>query len=356
MKPTVNGLSLTTIPQSFLIHEISQLAVTMRYIQIPVSGEPDVMRVVEGQVPKPNATEVLIRVAAAGVSRGDVAQRQGKYPPPPDASPTLGLDVSGEIVGKGSAVAAFNIGDRVCALTNGGGYAEYCTAPATQCLPWPKGYDAIRAAALPENLFTVWANVFQQGGLGRNESLLVHGGSSGIGVVAIQLAHEFAGCVYATAGSQEKCLSCVAFGANAAINYREEDFESSIRTLTHGKGVDMILDMIGGPYFSRNINCLAANGRLIEIGTLQGTIVERFDLKQLIAKRLIVTGSTLRPRSTQEKGAIAAALKEKVWPVLEQGRCEPVIYKVFPLSEVNEAHRLMESSQHIGKIILKMTE
>lgn len=327
--------------------------ITMNYIKTPAKGEPDIMQLIIAPVPEPKATEVLIRVMAAGVSRGDVAQRKGDYPPPPDASPILGLDVAGEIIAKGDAVTAFNVGDKVCALTNGGGYAEYCVAPATQCLPWPKGYDAVHAAALPENFFTVWANVFLQGQLGKNESLLVHGGSSGIGLTAIQLAHEFAGVVYATAGSQEKCESCLKFGAEAAINYRKEDFESRIRDLTAGRGVDMVLDMVGAPYFASNVNCLATKGRLIEIATLQGAIVEHFDLKQLMAKRLVIAGSTLRPRSPEEKGVIAASLLEKVWPVLDQGRCRPVIHKVFSLSEANEAHKLMESSQHIGKIILQ---
>ena len=331
-----------------------KIPLTMHYVQVIDSGESNVMRITKGPIPKLNPAEVLIRVAAAGVSRGDVQQRKGKYPPPPGASTILGLDVSGEIVAKGSEVTSFNIGDLVCALTNGGGYAEYCAVPVTQCLPWPKNYDAIQAAALPENLFTVWANIFQLGHLGENESLLVHGGSSGIGVAAIQLAHEFAKTVYTTAGSQEKCLACISFGADIAINYREENFENRILTLTNGRGVDVILDMVGAPYFSRNINCLAVNGRLIEIGTIQGSVIERFDLKQLMAKRLIVTGSTLRPRSSQEKHAIASALLEKVWPILDQGHCKPVIDKIFPFTEVNEAHQLMESSQHIGKIIIKI--
>ena len=331
-----------------------KIPLTMHYIEVIENGESNVMQIAKGPLPKLNSTDVLIRVAAAGVSRGDVQQRQGQYPPPPDASPILGLDVSGEIVAKGSNVSAFNIGDRVCALTNGGGYAEYCAVPATQCLPWPKDYDAIQASALPENLFTVWANVFQLGRLGKNESLLVHGGTSGIGVVAIQIAHEFAKTVYTTAGSQEKCLACIDFGADAAINYREENFENKIFNLTNGRGVDVILDMVGAPYFAGNIKCLAINGRLIEIGTLQGSVIERFDLKQLIAKRLIVTGSTLRPKSPQEKQAIALSLRENVWPMLDQGRCQPVIHKIFPFNEVNEAHRLMESSQHIGKIIIKI--
>ncbi len=332
-----------------------KIPTTMHYIQPPAKGEADIMKLAVGPVPKPNSAEVLIRVMAAGVSRSDLSQRKGLYPPPPDASPILGLDVSGEIIAKGAAVTRFNIGDQVCALTNGGGYAEYCVAPATQCLPWPTGYDAIHAAALPENFFTVWTNVFLQGRLTKNESLLVHGGSGGIGLTAIQLAHEFAASVYTTAGDHEKCLACLKFGADAAINYRETDFETSIRDLTKDRGVDVILDMIGAAYFAKNVNCLATNGRLIEISTLQGAIVERFDLRQLMAKRLTITGSTLRPRSTTEKGVIAASLQERVWPVLNQGRCKPAIFKALPLAEANEAHQLLENSQHIGKIVLLNT-
>ncbi len=331
-----------------------KIAETMRYIQTPIKGQPDIMRLVTGPVPIPSTTEVLIKVEAAGLSRGDIAQRKGLYPPPQDASPILGLDVAGEVVSKGSAVTHFNIGDKVCALTNGGGYAEYCTVPVGQCLPWPKNYDAIHATALPENFFTVWANVFQQAHLQKHESFLVHGGSSGIGLTAIQLAHEFAGKVYTTAGSQEKCTACLKFGADAAINYREENFEEQIMALTQGRGVDVILDMVGAPYYQSNIHCLATNGRLAIIATLHGSIVEQMNLKDLMSKRLTLSATTLRPRSTHEKGLIAADLKEKVWPVLDQGRCEPVIDKVFPLAEVNEAHRLMESSQHIGKIVIVM--
>jgi NADPH2:quinone reductase len=324
----------------------------MYHIKTPEKGNPDTLEWIKGSIPTPQPTEVLIRVMAAGVSRADVAQRKGKYAPPADASPILGLDVAGEIVAKGNAVTTCDIGDKICALTNGGGYAEYCTVPATQCLPWPHHYDAIHAAALPENFFTVWSNIFQKGFLNKNESLLVHGGSSGIGLTAIQLAHEFKNTVYATAGSQEKCDACVAHGATAAINYREEDFEKSILELTQGKGVDMILDMVGAPYFEKNIHCLAIQGRLIEIGLLQGSQVEHFNLASLIKKRLTILGTTLRARSTQEKAEIAQSLQKNVWPILNQGRCKPAIYKTFPLANANEAHQLMESSQHIGKIIL----
>lgn len=326
----------------------------MHCIETPVAGDPDIMQLVTDSVPKPKNDEVLVRVMAAGVNRPDIFQRKGLYPPPPGANPVLGLEMAGEVVAKGNDVCNFNDGDYVCGLTNGGAYAEYCTIPASQCLPWPKGYDAIHAAAIPENYFTVWANVFLQGRLGKGESLLVHGGSSGIGITAIQLAHEFAGRVYATAGNEEKCDACCKLGADNCINYKEEDFEKCIFKLTDGRGVDMVLDMVGAAYFARNLNCLAMDGRLVEISTQEGAIVEHFDLGQVMKKRLSITGSTMRPRSSKEKGAIAASLQQIVWPALEQGRCKPAIYKVFPLAEANEAHQLMESSQHIGKIILSV--
>ncbi|MBV8802578.1 MAG: NAD(P)H-quinone oxidoreductase [Gammaproteobacteria bacterium] len=303
-------------------------------------------------IPTFRSNEILIRVEAAGISRADVAQRRGQYNPPPDASTILGLDVAGVVVAKGDAVTALKLGDKVCALTNGGGYAEYCVAPATQCLPWPENYDAIHAAALPENFFTVWTNVFQQGYLRKSESLLVHGGTSGIGLTAIQLAKEFAGKIYATAGSQKKCQACLDYGADIAINYREENFETVILQVTKNGGVDVILDIVGAAYFEKNIHCLAINGRLIEIGLLQGSKVERFNLATLLTKRLTIMGSTLRARSTKEKALIAESLYKTVWPVLNQGRCKPIIDTIFPLSKAAEAHELMESSQHIGKIIL----
>lgn len=323
---------------------------TMNHIELKTNT--DKMYLTSSQIPLPHTTEVLIRVMAAGVSRADVAQRKGKYRPPSDASPILGLDVAGEIVAKGSSVTSFNIGDKVCALTNGGGYAEYCVAPATQCLPWPKNYDAVHAAALPENFFTVWSNVFQQGRLKKSESILVHGGTSGIGLTAIQLAKEFASTVYTTAGTKEKCNACLTQGADMAINYREEDFAAVIHHATKGNGIDVILDMVGALYFEKNIQCLAINGRLIEIGLLHGSKVERFDLSSLLIKRLTIMGSTLRARSTSEKATIAQSLYETVWPVLNAGRCKPVIDKIFPLEKAADAHQLMESSEHIGKIIL----
>jgi len=303
-------------------------------------------------VPDPKPDEVLIRVQAAGVNRPDVAQRQGSYPPPPGASPLLGLEVAGEVVAVGPQAGAWQVGDKVCALTNGGGYAEYCTAPGSQCLPWPRGYDAIRAAAVPETAFTVWANLFQMGRLVAGETALVHGGTSGIGVTAIQFAKAFGAKIYATAGSEEKCAACLRLGADAAINYRSQDFAEEVKKLTGGRGVNAILDMVGGPYATRNIRSLAMDGRLVLIAFLGGSKVEQFDLLQVMVKRLTITGSTMRPRTTAQKAAIAVDLKAKVWPLLDAGKCPPVIHATFPLGQAAEAHRLMESSAHIGKIVL----
>ncbi len=327
---------------------------SMTHIQADGAGAPDVLKRATGPLPVPAADEVLIRVEAAGVNRPDVAQRQGSYPPPPGASLLLGLEVAGEVVALGANATGYAIGDKVCALTNGGGYAEFCTAPTAQCLPWPKGYDAVRAAALPETSFTVWANLFMAGRLAAGEKTLIHGGTSGIGVTAIQLAHEFGATVYATAGSDEKCAACIRFGADGAINYRTHDFGAEIRTLTAGKGVDVILDMVGGPYMQRDIRSLAMDGRLVLIAFLEGSVAQSFDFLQIMTKRLTVTGSTMRPRTTAQKGVIAAQLRDKVWPVLDAGRCAPVIHATFPLAQAAEAHRLMESSQHIGKIMLTL--
>jgi NADPH2:quinone reductase len=329
---------------------------SMNYIEAAQAGGPEVIRIAVGPVPNPKPDEVLIRVLAAGVNRPDVLQRQGLYPPPPNASPVLGLEVAGEVAALGEEVTGFKIGDRVCALTNGGGYAEYCVVPAPQCLLWPVGYDAVRAAALPETYFTVWSNLFDLGRLVPGESVLIHGGSSGIGVTAIQLAKEFGSRVYATAGSQRKCEACLKLGANAAINYREADFAERIREITGGRGVDVVLDMVGAPYTMRNLSCLAMDGRLIQIAVMHGSKVEGFDLLHIMMRRLTITGSAMRPRPTAEKGRIALALREKVWPVLGAGRCGPVIYEVFPLAEAAEAHRRMESSAHIGKIVLKVAD
>lgn len=324
----------------------------MRHIA-HTAGGPEVLHIATGPVPQPGPGELLLRVEAAGVNRPDVQQRMGSYPPPPGASPLLGLEVAGEVVASNGATR-FPIGDKVCGLANGGGYAEYCTVPETQCLPWPAGYDAIRAGALPETYFTVWANLFDIGRLQPGQSALVHGGTSGIGVTAIQLAHEFGSRVYATAGSQEKCDACLRFGADAAINYKEADFATAIKEFTAGRGVDVILDMVGAPYAARNLRSLALDGRLVLIAFLGGAKAEELDLTTIMVRRLTVTGSTMRPRTAAQKAAIADALRAKVWPVLEAGRCGPVIHEVFPLDQAADAHRLMESSAHIGKIILKV--
>jgi NADPH2:quinone reductase len=329
---------------------------TMSHIEMTAPGGPEVLRLTTGPTPTPKPDEVLIRVQAAGVNRPDVAQRSGSYPPPPGASPLLGLEVAGEVVAAGNAVTTYRIGDRVCALTNGGGYAEYCVAPAPQCLPWPSGYDAVRAAALPETYFTVWANLFQGGRLAGGETALIHGGSSGIGVTAIQLAKEFGATAYATAGTDEKCAACAGLGAAAAINYRTQDFVQEVARLTDKRGVDVVLDMVGAPYLQRDLRTLAMDGRLVLIAFLQGSKAENFDFVTVMTKRLTITGSTMRPRSTGQKGAIASALREKVWPALDAGRCAPVIHATFPLAEAAAAHQLMESSTHIGKIMLRVAD
>jgi putative PIG3 family NAD(P)H quinone oxidoreductase len=285
------------------------------------------------------------------VNRPDVLQRQGGYPPPPGASDIPGLEVAGRIVGVGPEAGPWQAGDPVCALVAGGGYAEYCAAPAPQCLPVPGKLDLTQAAALPETFFTVWTNVFDRGRLKAGETFLVHGGSSGIGTTAIQLAHAFGARVIATAGSAEKCDSCRKLGADIAVNYREEDFAAKVTEATGGRGADVILDMVGGDYILRNLKCLAMEGRLVQIAFLKGSTAD-INLLPLMLKRQTITGSTLRPRSVAEKGVIAQALREKVWPLLEAGKIAPVIHATFPLAQAAEAHRLMESSAHVGKIVL----
>jgi len=325
---------------------------TMTAIEIREPGGPDVLVPASRPVPEPGPGEVLIRVAAAGVNRPDVLQRTGGYPPPPGASDIPGLEIAGEVVAVGEAAEGRAPGDMVMALVAGGGYAEYCTAPAAQCLPIPKGLDTIQAAAMPETFFTVWSNVFDRGRLASGETFLVHGGSSGIGTTAIQMARAFGARVFATAGSAEKCAACVELGAERAINYRDEDFVAVLRDATDGAGADVILDMVGGSYIVRNIKALAPDGRLCQIAFLGGSKAE-VDFTPMMLKRLTLTGSTLRPRPVAFKAAIARSLSEKVWPLVEKGQIKPIVHKVFPLAEAAAAHRLMESSAHIGKIVLK---
>ncbi|HBM08591.1 NAD(P)H-quinone oxidoreductase [Pseudomonas sp. Choline-3u-10] len=328
-------------------------AETMRHVDHRPGGGPECLRMAEGPVPEPGPHDVLVRVAYAGINRPDVFQRSGSYPPPADASPLLGLEISGEIVALGADVSGWKVGDQVCALTPGGGYAEYCVAPAEHCLPVPAGLSMLEAAALPETYFTVWSNVFERGALQPGEAFLVHGGSSGIGLTAIQLAKQFGATVYTTVGSSEKADACRRAGADRVINYHEEDFVEVLRQATDGNGVNVILDMVGGDYIPRNIKSLAVEGRLVQIAFLKGSRVE-LDTAPIMRKRLTFTGSTLRPRSREEKADIAKALQDKVWPLLDQGLCHPVIHATFPLGEAAEAHRLMESSKHIGKIMLEV--
>ncbi|MCF3638515.1 NAD(P)H-quinone oxidoreductase [Rhizobium sp. TRM95111] len=330
------------------------LPTSMTYIGLKDFGGPDALMLSNSTLPQPRYGEILVRVEAAGINRPDVMQRKGDYPPPPGASPILGLEVAGEVVAIGEGVSGFWPGDKVCALANGGGYAEYCAVPATQALPWPKGYDAVRAAALPETFFTVWANLFMMAELKRGETVLVHGGSSGIGTTAIQLARAFGARVYVTAGSAEKCEACVALGAARAINYRQQDFCSAIAEETGKKGVDVILDMIGAAYFERNLRTLARDGRLSIIAFLGGTFVEKVSLAPILQRRLRVTGSAMRPRTSAEKQEIRNQLFERVWPLLEEGRIAPVIHAVLPFSQAAIAHRMMEHGDHIGKIMLTL--
>jgi NADPH2:quinone reductase len=323
----------------------------MRYINISEYGGPEVMEIKEGQIPAPGKREVLIKVHAAGVNRPDVMQRQGLYPPPPGASPILGLEVSGEITATGKDVSAWSVSDRVCALTNGGGYAEYVTVPAGQCLPVPAGLPLEEAAALPETFFTVWSNVFDRARLEPGESLLVHGGSSGIGITAIQMARALGSKVFATAGSKEKCAACRRVGADVAVNYHEQDYVEVLKKATGGLGVDVILDMVGGDYVARNLELAARDGRIVSLSFIKGSHVE-IDMLPILLKRLTVTGSTLRPRSAEAKASIAENLRARIWPLIESGEIKPLIAARFPLKDAPEAHKLMESSKHIGKIIL----
>ena len=324
---------------------------TMRVVDIAGFGPPERLAIRERPVPSPGSGELLVKVAAAGVNRADVMQRAGNYPPPPGASDVLGLEVSGTVAAVSPGVRGWGVGDELCALVSGGGYAEYCTAPAAQCLPIPEGVDLVAAAALPEACFTVWTNVYERGRLVAGESVLVHGGSSGIGTTAVPLAHLTGARVFATAGSADKCAACERLGAERAINYQTDDFVTAVKEATNGRGVDLILDIVGGPYLQRNLDTLAMEGRLVLIGLMGGARTE-LDLAQVMSKRLILTGSTLRSRTVKQKGAIADAVRDSVWPHISAKRLGPVVHATFPLSDAADAHRVMETSTHVGKLLL----
>ena len=326
----------------------------MHAVEITSFGAPEVLRLGERPVPAPGAGELLIRVAASGINRPDVLQRMGHYAPPPGTSDLPGLEVAG-VVESGDAAAmadaGLQVGDRVCALVAGGGYAQWCVAPVAQCLPIPQGLSDVEAASLPETFFTVWSNVFDRGRLQAGESLLVQGGTSGIGVTAVQLARALGATVIATAGSDDKCAACLGLGAHHAINYKSQDFVAEIKRITQDRGVDVVLDMVAGDYVAREVECLAEDGRLVIIA-VQGGIKSAFNAGLVLRRRLTITGSTLRPRSVAFKGAIAQALRERVWPLLASGQVRPVIHRTFPAADAAKAHALMESNQHIGKIVL----
>jgi putative PIG3 family NAD(P)H quinone oxidoreductase len=326
----------------------------MHAVEITSFGAPEVLRLGERPVPAPGSGELLIRVAASGINRPDVLQRMGHYAPPPGTSDLPGLEVAG-VVESGDAAAmadaGLQLGDRVCALVAGGGYAQWCVAPVAQCLPIPQGLSDVEAASLPETFFTVWSNVFDRGRLQAGESLLVQGGTSGIGVTAVQLARALGATVIATAGSDDKCAACLELGAHHAINYKSQDFVAEIKRITQDKGVDVVLDMVAGDYVAREVECLAEDGRLVIIA-VQGGIKSAFNAGLVLRRRLTITGSTLRPRSVAFKGAIAQALRERVWPLLASGQVRPVIHRTFPAADAAKAHALMESNQHIGKIVL----
>jgi len=324
----------------------------MRYVAISAPGGPEVLQVTEGPAPVPGAAEVLIEVHAAGVNRPDLLQRAGKYPPPEGASPILGLEVAGVVAARGGG-AGPAVGDRVCALAPGGGYAEFCVVPAAHCLPVPAGWSLPEAAGIPETFFTVWANLFQLGRLQAGERVLVHGGTSGIGTTAIQLASAFGAEVFATAGSPEKCAACLSLGAKAAINYRASAFVDEVARLTAGRGVDVVLDIVGGPYTAQNLRCLAPGGRLVQVGVQEGAEVT-FNWMRVMLKRLTLTGSTMRSRSVEEKARIAAELRARVWPLLEARRVRVLVDRVFPLVDVRQAHEHLERGRHIGKVILQV--
>jgi NADPH2:quinone reductase len=327
----------------------------MTVVEIAAPGGPEQLKTAVRPVPRPGAGEVLVRVAAAGVNRPDVMQRQGNYPPPPGASDIPGLEIAGELVALGPSVSGLAVGDKVTALLSGGGYAEYAVAAAPLCLPIPDGLNMIEAAALPETCFTVWTNLFERGGCKSGDTVLVHGGTSGIGTTAIQLARAWGARVFATAGSPEKARACESFGAVRGIDYRSEDFVEVIRRETDGKGVDVILDMVAGSYVARNFQAAAMEGRIVVISLIGGSRAE-ISMGAMLTKRLTLTGSTLRARSVAQKAAVAEGVRRHVWPLLSTGRVRPVIHATFPLAKASEAHRLMETSQHIGKIVLTVRE
>ena len=329
-----------------------ELPETMRFVGLRGPGGPEVLEIRSMPTPVPRAHEVLIKVAAAGINRPDILQRQGKYPPPPGASPVLGLEVAGVVAALGKD-AALNVGDAVCALVPGGGYAEYCQVPAAHCLPIPRGYSMPQAGGIPETFFTVWANVFQIGHLQRGDLFLVHGGAGGIGTTAIQLAHANGAQVFTTAGTDEKCATCVALGADYAFNYKTQDFAAEIKRITDGRGVDVILDMVGGEYAQRNLDSLAMHGRLVQIAVQQGANAT-VNLAKIMQKRLLVTGSTLRPRSIEEKAAISQELKTHAWPLLESGKVRVIIDRVVPFTQVEDAHEYFERGTHVGKVVLQI--
>jgi len=325
----------------------------MKAVEISSPGGPEVLKLVERPMPQPAAGEVLIKVTAAGLNRPDTFQRAGNYPPPPGASDLPGLEIAGEIVGGDAAAAGLAVGDKVCALVAGGGYAEYCVAPALQCLPIPKGLSDIEAAGLPETYYTVWSNVFDRGRLAKGEALLVHGGASGIGTTAVQLATAMGNTVYATVGSDERARAVEQLGAVKGINYRSQDYVEEIKALTAGKGVNVILDMVAGDYVNRDLKCLADDGRVVIIALLGGPKGE-VDFSQVMRRRLTVTGSTLRPRPVEFKGEISRSLKQHVWPLLEAGKIKPIVHATFPLARACDAHAMMEAGEQIGKLILTL--
>lgn len=330
------------------------LPATMRYVDHGTGGGPEVLRMAEGPVPVPAAGEILIRVAWAGVNRPDCAQRAGSYPPPPGASKILGLEAAGEVVAVGAGTGRWRVGDQVCALCNGGAYAEYVTVPGTQALPIPSGLDLAEAAGVPENYFTVWTNVFDRGHLAAGERFLVHGGSSGIGLTAIRMAKAFGATVFTTVGNAEKAAFCREAGADHVIEYRTQDFVAEIERITGGEGVNLVLDMVGGEYTPRNLRVLAIEGRLVQIAFLGGPKIANFNMTPIMVRRLTVTGSTLRPRSAEDKAAIARSLEEQIWPRMAAGEVRPTVHARFPMAEARAAHELMETSRHIGKILLQV--